>query len=127
MVSKGKVFSEFFFLTVIFSLGAIILQQRETLEIRVAITNFFSENLLLCVSFVMPVRQHAVQKEKRRQRMGFVFCSSNRFLTMQILLQVSEHYPSLDCLLQLFTSVPRFDIFMVCFKFQLSWIAQNFI
>lgn len=47
-----------------------------------------------------------------------VFCSSSRFLIMQSLLKVSEYYPSLDGLLQLFTSVPRCDIFMVCFKFQ---------
>lgn len=37
---------------------------------------------------------------------------------MQSLLKVSEHYPGLDCPLQLFTSVPQWDIFMVCFKFQ---------
>lgn len=47
-----------------------------------------------------------------------VFCSSSRFLIMQSLLKVSEYYPSLDGLLQLFTSVPRCNIFMVCFKFQ---------
>lgn len=35
-------------------------------------TFFFLKICLLCVSFVIPVRQHAIQKEKWRQRMGFV-------------------------------------------------------
>lgn len=54
----------------------------------------------------------------------FVFPSSNSFscwavkLTTLSLLKLSEHYPNLDCLLLLFTSVSSYDIFMVYFRFQ---------
>lgn len=62
-----------------------------------------------------------MQSTRKRGGKGWglcVFCSRSRFLIMQSLLKVSEYYPGLDGLLQLFTSVPCYGIFMVCFKFQ---------
>lgn len=98
---------------------------------------YFLKICLLCVCLVILVRQQTIQKEKRRQRMGLVCLlvlpSSNSFscwavkLTMLCLLKLSEHNPSLDCFLLLFTSVSSYDVFMVYFKFQLSWVAQNFM
>lgn len=46
--------------------------ERDSFAIRVAITNIFFWKFAISVSFVIPVRQHAIQQEKRKQTMGFL-------------------------------------------------------
>lgn len=104
----------------IFSLWAVSLQQSDSFEVRMAITNIFSWKFAFSVLVLLCLSGNMQSRRKRGcQGWGLcVFCSSNRFLTLQGLLKVWEHYPSLDCPLQLFTSIPCYDILMVCFKFQ---------
>lgn len=94
--------------------------QRDSFEIRVAITNIFSWKFAFSVLALLCLSGNMQSRRKRGcRRWGFcVFCSMNRFSTTQSLLKMSEHYSNLDCSLQLFTSVPCCDIFMVCCNFQ---------